>query len=162
MRTFDFAPLYRSAIGFDRMMDLAQSTLQSEPSDNYPPYNIEKTGEDAYRITLAVAGFDSDELMLTQQQNTLLVAGQKTLEDNAMYLHQGIAARAFERRFSLADFVKVTGAQLENGLLSIDLVREVPEEMKPRQIAIQTSRAIHQETIDQKAGGQKAIGKKVA
>ncbi|WP_119458713.1 Hsp20 family protein [Rhodospirillaceae bacterium SYSU D60014] len=140
MRTFDFdfAPLYRSAIGFDRMMDLVQSTLQSEPSDNYPPYNIEKTGEDAYRITLAVAGFGLNELTLTQQQNTLLVGGQKASENGAEYLHQGIAARAFERRFSLADFVKVTGAQLENGLLSIDLVREVPEEMKPRRIAIGT------------------------
>lgn len=153
MRTLDFAPLYRSAIGFDRMMDLVQSTLQSEPSDNYPPYNIEKTGEDAYRITLAVAGFGPEELTLTQQQNTLVVAGQKALEDTPAYLYQGIAARAFERRFSLADFVKVTGARLENGLLSIDLVREVPDEMKPRRIAIGAGHT---------AGKQKAIEQKAA
>lgn len=154
MRTFDldFAPLYRSAIGFDRIMDLLQSTLQSEPGDNYPPYNVEKTGEDAYRITLAVAGFGPEELTLTQQQNTLLVTGKKASDNGATYLYQGIAARAFDRRFSLADFVKVTGAHLENGLLAIDLAREVPEEMKPRRIAIDTGQTTNrQKTIEQKA-----------
>jgi molecular chaperone IbpA len=138
MREFDFAPLYRSAIGFDRLMDLLQNTAQGEISDNYPPYNIEKTGEDSYRITMAVAGFTPEEISITAQQNLLLVAGAKQGDErDRLYLHRGIAARGFERRFELADFVKVTGASLENGLLSIDLTREVPEEMKPRRIEIQ-------------------------
>lgn len=138
MRELDFAPLYRSAIGFDRLMDLLQNTAQGELSDNYPPYNIEKTGEDSYRITMAVAGFTPEEISITAQQNLLLVAGAKPGEErDRLYLHRGIAARGFERRFELADFVKVTGANLENGLLSIDLTREVPEEMKPRRIEIQ-------------------------
>jgi molecular chaperone IbpA len=154
MRTFDldFAPLYRLAIGFDRMMDLLQDALESEPSDNYPPYNIEKTGEDTYRITFAVAGFGLDDLSVTQEQNTLVVAGKKPDGDGKTYLHQGIAGRAFLRRFGLADFVKVTGAHLENGLLSVDLVREMPEEMKPRRIAIESVRADgQQKQIEQKA-----------
>lgn len=154
MRTFDldFAPLYRLAIGFDRMMDLLQDTLESEPGDNYPPYNIEKTGEDTYRITFAVAGFGLDDLSVTQEQNTLVVAGKRPDDDNKTYLHQGIAGRAFLRRFGLADFVKVTGAHLENGLLSVDLVREMPEEMKPRRIAIASVQADgQQKQIEQKA-----------
>ena len=152
MRTFDldFAPLYRSAIGFDRMMDLLQDALESEPSDNYPPYNIEKTGEDTYRITFAVAGFGLDDLSVTQEQNTLVVAGKRPDDDGRTYLHQGIAGRAFLRRFGLADFVKVTGAHLENGLLSVDLVREMPEEMKPRRIAIARADG-QQKQIEQKA-----------
>ena len=137
MREFDFSPLYRSAIGFDRLMDLLQNTAQSELTDNYPPYNIEKTGEDSYRITMAVAGFTSEEISITAQHNLLLVAGAKQGEEDRLYLHRGIAARGFERRFELADFVKVAGANLENGLLAIDLTREVPEEMKPRRIEIQ-------------------------
>jgi molecular chaperone IbpA len=140
MREYDFAPLYRSAIGFDRLMDLLQSAGQSDLGDNYPPYNIEKTGEDSYRITMAVAGFAVDEITITAQQNVLIVAGAKQGEDSGLYLHRGIGARAFERRFELADFVKVTGAGLENGLLSIALTREVPEEMKPRRIEIQAAK----------------------
>jgi molecular chaperone IbpA len=137
MREFDLSPLYRTAIGFDRLMDLLQNTAQADLGDNYPPYNIEKTGEDSYRITMAVAGFTPDEIAITAQQNLLLVTVAKQSADNGhQYLHHGIAARGFERRFELADFVKVTGASLENGLLSLDLVREVPEEMKPRRIEI--------------------------
>jgi len=140
MREFDFAPLYRSAIGFDRLMGLLQTAAQGDLGDNYPPYNIEKTGEDSYRITMAVAGFAADEITITAKQNVLTVAGAKQGDDNGVYLHRGIGARAFERRFDLADFVKVTGAGLENGLLSIALTREVPEEMKPRRIEIQSAR----------------------
>jgi molecular chaperone IbpA len=140
MREFDFAPLYRSAIGFDRLMDLLQTTAQGDLGDNYPPYNIEKTGEDSYRITMAVAGFAADEIAITAEQNVLTVAGAKQGDDSGVYLHRGIGARAFERRFDLADFVKVTGAGLENGLLSIALTREVPEEMKPRRIEIQSAK----------------------
>ncbi len=137
MRTYDFAPLYRTAVGFDRMMDLLQHTLEMDPGENYPPYNIEKTDEDAYRITMAVAGFGPEDLTVTAESNTLTVAGRKSGGETARYLHQGIGARAFEKRFDLADFIKVMGASLENGVLSIDLVREVPEEMKPRQIKIE-------------------------
>src|SRR5689334_13091027 len=125
MRDFDFAPLYRSAIGFDRLMELLQTAAQADLGDNYPPYNIEKTGEDSYRITMAVAGFTPDEITITAQQNLLLVTGIKQGNDNGhQYLHRGIAARGFERRFELADFVKVMGASLENGLLRLELVRE--------------------------------------
>ncbi len=151
MREFDFAPLYRSAIGFDRLMDLLQSTAQGDLGDNYPPYNIEKTGEDSYRITMAVAGFTADEISITAQQNLLLVAGAKRGEDSGVYLHRGIGARGFERRFDLADFVKVTGANLENGLLSIALTREVPEEMKPRRIEIQAGGKPGRKSIGQAA-----------
>lgn len=147
MRDYDFAPLYRSAIGFDRLMDLLQTASQGDSDDNYPPYNIEKTGEDSYRITMAVAGFASDEITITAEQNVLTVAGAKQGEDGGVYLHRGIGTRSFERRFDLADFVKVTGASLENGLLSIALTREVPEEMKPRRIEIQSAKA-----------GRKSIG----
>jgi molecular chaperone IbpA len=136
MRELDFASLYRSAIGFDRMMDLLQSTT-ADLGDNYPPYNIEKSGEDSYRITMAVAGFTQQEISIIAQHNLLLVAGVKQSEDEGVYLHRGIAARGFERRFELADFVKVSAASLDNGLLSIDLTREVPEAMKPRRIDIQ-------------------------
>jgi molecular chaperone IbpA len=133
---FEFAPLWRSTIGFDRIFDMLEENLRSEPSDNYPPFNIEKTGEDAYRITLAVAGYTPDELSVTSQQNLLVVAGKKAERRGEQYLYQGIAGRAFQRQFNLADYVKVTGADLNNGLLTIDLVREVPESMKPRRIEI--------------------------
>ncbi len=138
MRNFDFAPLSRSTIGFDRMMQLFEdaSRLVDDGEGSYPPYNIEKTGDDSYRITMAVAGFGESDLSITQQANSLLVAGRKQGEENNQYLHHGLAARAFNRRFDLADFIKVTGASLVNGLLSIDLVREVPEAMKPRSITI--------------------------
>jgi len=137
MRTaFDFSPLYRSSIGFDRIFDLLENASRAQTVDSWPPYDIARTGEDAYRISMAVAGFGQDELSITQERNMLLVAGEKADEDKADYLHRGIAGRSFQRRFELADHVKVTGASLENGLLTIELRREVPEEMKPRRIGI--------------------------
>jgi len=136
MGMIDFAPLFRSTVGFDRMFDLLDAAMRCEPAENYPPYNIEKTGEDSYRITMAVAGFGPDDLSLTAQPNLLVVSGRKPAQDGIEYLHHGLAARAFERRFNLADHVEVKGASLENGLLSVDLVRELPEAMKPRAIPI--------------------------
>ena len=138
MDRFDFSPLFRSTIGFDRLARLVDSAARVDSSAlSYPPYNIEKTGEDSYRLTMAVAGFNRDELDLTVHENTLIVTGKAQNEDeNGRYLHRGIARRAFERRFSLADHIKVTGASLDNGLLHVELVHEVPETMKPRTIAI--------------------------
>lgn len=138
MRTFDFTPLYRSAIGFDRMANLLDSLSRSEQSQpSYPPYNIELTGEDQYRITMAVAGFDRSELAIEVNQNNLTIAAIKQSEEKSRtYLHQGIAARSFERRFQLADHVQVKSATYENGLLHIELQREIPEAMKPRTIRI--------------------------
>jgi molecular chaperone IbpA len=133
----EFAPFWRSSIGFDHLFDMIEEAMRSEPNDNYPPFNIEKTGDDAYRITLAVAGYSPDELSVTNQQNLLVVSGSKAeRKPTEQYLYQGIAGRAFERQFNLADHVKVTGADLSNGLLVIDLVREVPEAMRPRRIDI--------------------------
>jgi len=137
MRTFDFSPLYRSTVGFDRLFDMLDQTARLEPVPNWPPYNVEKVGEDHYRITMAVAGFSADDIEITQKENVLLVSGQKHPEDDTgQFLHRGIANRNFKQTFNLADYVKVTGANLENGLLTVDLVREVPEEMKPRRIQI--------------------------
>jgi molecular chaperone IbpA len=137
MRTYDFAPLYRSTVGFDRLFSMLDQAARVEPSTQWPPYDIEKVADDAYRITMAVAGFSQDEIELTQHDTTLLVTGQKKDKDGEReYLHRGIAARAFRQSFSLADHVKVTGASLENGLLAVDLKREVPEALKPRRIAI--------------------------
>lgn len=139
MRNFDFSPLYRSAIGFDRMASLLDNLSRADQSQpSYPPYNIELTGEDQYRITMAVAGFDQSELNIEARQNALTVTGSKAAVngEGRQFLHQGIAARDFERRFQLADYVRVQGASMENGLLHIDLVREIPEAMKPRSIAI--------------------------
>ncbi|TJV10225.1 MAG: Hsp20 family protein, partial [Mesorhizobium sp.] len=137
MRTsFDFSPLFRSSIGFDRMLNALETASRIETADNWPPYDIAKSGEDDYRITMALAGFSQDELAITQEQNMLMVSGQKAGEDNGEYLHRGIAGRAFQRRFELADHVKVVDASLVNGLLTIDLKREIPEEMKPRRIEI--------------------------
>lgn len=138
MRNLDFAPLYRSAIGFDRMASLLDSLARTEQNQpGYPPYNIELRGEDQYRITMAVAGFDRSELDIEVKENTLTVSAHKEPDEgNRTYLHQGIAARNFERRFELADHVKVQSAVFENGLLHIDLKRELPEAMKPRQIQI--------------------------
>jgi molecular chaperone IbpA len=139
MRTFDFTPLYRSTVGFDRLFDMLDSGIRSD----WPPYDIEKFGDDEYRISMAVAGFAADEIELTQQGNSLLVSGAKAqAEDRAdAFLHRGIANRNFKQSFSLADHVKVTDASLENGLLSISLTREVPEQLKPRRIAIGTTEA---------------------
>ena len=140
MDRFDFSPLFRSTIGFDRLARLVDSAARFDTaSPTYPPYNIEATGDDSYRLTMAVAGFSRDELDLTVEKNSLVISGRAQKEDEAAqgrYLHRGIARRAFERRFSLADHIKVNGASLDNGLLHVDLVREVPEEAKPRQIKI--------------------------
>jgi molecular chaperone IbpA len=138
MRTaYDYAPLFRSSISFDRVFDLLENAARVQTIDNWPPYDIEKTGDGSYRITLAVAGFSPDELSVTQERNLLVVSGRKSGDDSGRYLYRGIAARAFERRFGLADHVKVAGASFDNGLLTIELVRELPEAMKPRRIAIQ-------------------------
>ena len=138
MDRFDFSPLFRSTIGFDRLTRLVDAASRLDNAAlAYPPYNIEKTGEDAYRLTMAVAGFSPDEIDVTVHENSLLVTGKgKQGEDEGRYLHRGIARRAFERRFSLADHIKVTGASLVNGMLHVDLVHEVPEEAKPRKIEI--------------------------
>lgn len=138
MRNFDFSPLYRSAIGFDRMANILDSLNRAEQNQpSYPPYNIELTGEDRYRITMAVAGFDRSEINIEVNQNHLTVSANKGTEEQARtYLHQGIAARSFERRFQLADHVQVQSANYENGLLHVDLQRIIPESMKPRTIPI--------------------------
>lgn len=137
MNRFDFTPYRRSTVGFDRLFDLLENSSRAGSGDNYPPFNIERRGEDAYRITLAVAGFKPADLEITAQQNLLVVQGRKGEErPSGQYLHVGIAQRGFERRFELADFVRVDGANLEDGLLVIDLVREVPEAMKPKKIAV--------------------------
>jgi molecular chaperone IbpA len=137
MRTFDFSPLYRSTVGFDRLFDMLDQTARVETAPTWPPYNVEKLGDDHYRITMAVAGFGSEDIEITQTENTLLVMGRKHPEqENVQLLHRGIATRNFKQTFNLADYVKVAGARLENGLLTVDLKREVPEEMKPRRIDI--------------------------
>ncbi|WP_339329873.1 Hsp20 family protein [Aeromonas hydrophila] len=135
MRSIDFSPLYRSAIGFDRLANLIESAA-SNGNAGYPPYNIEQLGDSDYRISMAVAGFTQEELELSFQENLLMVKGNKQADSERNYLYQGIAERGFERRFQLADYVRVKGADLKNGLLHIDLVREVPEAMKPRKIEI--------------------------
>jgi len=139
MRTaFDMSPLFRSTVGFDRLSRLMDAAMQ-QPAEavNYPPYNIEKQGDDAYRVTMAVAGFGPDDLEIVSAENQLVIKGHAAPEaDGVIFLHRGIARRAFEHRFNLADHIKVVGASLDNGLLTIDLVREVPEAMKPRKIAI--------------------------
>jgi molecular chaperone IbpA len=138
MDRFDFSPLFRSTIGFDRLTRMVDAATRVDNAAlAYPPYNIEKTGEDPYRLTMAVAGFASDELDITVQENVLLVTGKSKKDgEDTSYLHRGIARRAFERRFSLADHIKVVGATLLNGMLHVDLVREVPEAAKPRKIQI--------------------------
>lgn len=142
MRTaFDFSPLYRSSIGFDRFFDLLENANRTPSVDNWPPYDIARIDEDAYRITMAVAGFGQDELSVVHKPNMLVVSGERTAEDNRDYLHRGIAGRPFERRFELADHVKVTAASLINGLLIIDLQREIPDEIKPRRIEIGSGKA---------------------
>jgi len=142
MTTPDFSPLFRSSIGFDRVFDLLENAGRVGATDNFPPYDIAKTGEDAYRITMAVAGFSQDELAVSHEPNLLVVSGSKSGEDTGQYLHRGLAGRSFRCRFELADHVKVTGASLENGLLTIDLVHELPEEMKPRRVEIRATEAL--------------------
>lgn len=146
MRTYDFSPLYRSAVGFDRLARQLESAARSSQDNGWPPYNIETTGENAYRIEIAVAGFSPDELNIEAKENSLTVTGKKAANDDASaqktYLHRGLAERDFERRFQLADYVVVKGAALENGLLTIDLQRELPEALKPRRIEIATGPAL--------------------
>lgn len=155
MRNFDLAPLYRASVGFDQIADLMDRMLTQDVSQpSYPPYNIEKTDDDAWRISLAVAGFSTDDIALEQRENALIISARKADDSDAAgktYLHRGIATRAFERRFHLADHVKVTGAAHENGMLHVDLVREVPEALKPRRIEIAkaaTSPAIEAQTTE--------------
>lgn len=150
MDGFDFSPLFRSTIGFDRLMRLADAATRLDGGTSYPPYNIEVTGENTYRLTMAVAGFSPDELDITVKENALLITGKsKKEEDSVQYLHRGLARRAFERRFQLEDHVTVTGASLDNGLLHVELERRIPEAMKPRKIAIGTGTA--PQVIEQKA-----------
>ena len=168
MRTeFDFTPLFRSTVGFDRMLDALRTAARVEHLDNYPPYDIERMGEDEYRVTLAVAGFKQDELTVMAQQNLLVVAGERR-ERNAngngapadngqrQLLHRGIATRSFERRFELADHVKVVGARLDDGLLTIELKREVPEAMRPRRIEIGSAEATPRFQIEGEREGRHA------
>ncbi|MFT3973266.1 MAG: Hsp20 family protein [Amaricoccus sp.] len=144
MRHFDFSPLYRSTVGFDRLASVLDQALSSDVTQNaYPPYNIEKTGDNSYRITLAVAGFADSELSVEVRDGQLIVTGRKAeTEEKASVLHRGIATRAFERRFQLADHVRVVEAGTENGLLHVSLVREIPEALKPRKIEIGSGKAI--------------------
>ena len=143
MRHVDFSPLYRSTVGFDRLFTMLDSLAQPENGQSYPPYNIERTAEDAYRISMAVAGFSDEDISIEAHRNVLTVKGERAEEqaEDKQFLHRGIAARAFERRFQLADHVEVEGAALKNGLLHIDLKRNIPEEMKPRRIAITSAPA---------------------
>ncbi len=154
MRTYDLSPLFRSSVGFDRVSRLLEASQAADPV-TYPPYNIENTGENAYRLTVAVAGFAADELDVTVKENELLVTGKsKKDEASTAYLHRGIASRAFERRFQLADTIKVTGASYENGLLNIELVREVPEHKKPRKVEIGQGLAQHNMIEGQKLAAE--------
>jgi len=148
MRNYDLSPLYRATVGFDRVADMMDRVLSADSAvPSYPPYNIEKTADDAYRISIAVAGFSAEELTVDLKENALIVSARRAEDDSERtYLHRGIATRAFERRFQLADHLKVTGAAHENGMLHIDLVREVPEALKPRRIAISGSQAIEGQT----------------
>lgn len=150
MRTYDLSPLYRATVGFDRMADLMDRLLAADVADNgYPPYNIEKTAEDGYRISIAVAGFTDEELSVEVKDGALIVAARKAKDEAPRtYLHRGIATRAFERRFHLAEHIKVTGATHENGMLHIDLVREVPEALKPRRIEIAKGDTVEAKAVE--------------
>lgn len=144
MTSFDFSPLFRATVGFDRLMNLVEASTQwAENGNGYPPYNIEKTGDDTYRVTLAVAGFEEDELSLEVRETVLLVEGRRKDQDaETAYLYRGIAGRSFKRQFQLAEHVNVIGAQLRNGLLTVELKRQIPEAMKPRRIEITTDAAL--------------------
>jgi molecular chaperone IbpA len=154
MRHVDFSPLYRSTVGFDRLFSLLDTMAQPDTGQTYPPYNIERTGETTYRISMAVAGFDESELTIESKPNVLTVTGKKADAENGKdnpYLYRGIATRGFERRFHTADYVEVTGASLQNGLLHIELKREIPEALKPRRIAIEHVKAANAKVIEAKA-----------
>jgi molecular chaperone IbpA len=148
MGMIDFAPLLRSTVGFDRLPGLLDDVMRREPADNYPPYDIEKTGENSYRITMAVAGFAPEDITITAQPNLLVVSGRKQSQDDVRYLHHGLALRTFERRFNLDDYMEVKSASMEHGLLSLELAREVPEAMKPRTIQISGDSQQQQKTIE--------------
>ena len=158
MRNLDFAPLYRATVGFDQIADLMDRVLSNDVAQPaYPPYNIEKTADDAYRISLAVAGFTEDELSVEVRENALFVSAKKADEDaSRTYLHRGIATRAFERRFHLADHVVVTGASHENGMLNIDLKREIPEALKPRRVQISNGRTVDVKAVEKSKAKAKA------
>ncbi|MGD9864912.1 MAG: Hsp20 family protein [Pseudodonghicola sp.] len=153
MRTFDFAPLHRATVGFDQIADLMDRIMTNDVGQpSYPPYNIEKTAPDAYRISIAVAGFSDADLSVELRDHALIVSARKAEDDKERtYLHRGIATRAFERRFTLADHVRVTGASHENGMLHIDLKREVPEALKPRRIEIASAKVAETDVVDAKA-----------
>ncbi len=153
MRTFDFAPLHRATIGFDQIADLMDRVMTNDgPQQTYPPYNIEKTADDAYRISIAVAGFAEADLDVEVKENALIVSAGKADEaEQRSYLHRGIATRAFERRFHLADHVRVTGASHVDGMLHIDLQREIPEALKPRRIDIASTKVVEADVVDAKA-----------
>ena len=153
MRSYDFAPLYRSSVGFDQLANLMDRVLSNDVSQpSYPPYNIEKTDDDAYRISIAVAGFSADDLGIEVKESALVVTARKADDSNEKaYLHRGIATRAFERRFHLADHVRVVGASHEDGMLHIDLEREIPEALKPRRIAISSGKQIEKDVVEAKA-----------
>ncbi len=150
MRNLDLSPLWRSTVGFDRLFDRLDDTLRWTTEDNYPPYNIERTGEDHYQISLAVAGFSPSEITMTAEQNVLSVEGRKAEKGDHQYLYQGISSRPFRRVFNLADYVQVKGASFEDGLLKIELVREVPEAMKPRRIMINSGVSNDNQQIEHK------------
>ena len=150
MRTYDFSPLFRSTIGFDRLFDLAE-TAQRATEEGYPPYNIERLADDRYQITLAVAGFSPDEVSITADQNVVTVEGNKAEKADREFLYRGISTRQFKRQFSLADYVQVKGASFDNGLLQIELLREIPEAMKPRRIAINGASASNVHQLEGKA-----------
>jgi len=157
MRRFDPAPLYRASIGFDRMADMLDRAMATDlQAPSYPPYNIEKTAENAYRISIAVAGFSPDDLAVEVRENALVVTGRSSEEtDTHEYLHRGIARRAFERRFQLADHVRVKGAMQRDGMLHVDLLRELPEMLKPRQIEIIRA---DERLVEDKSGQPQAVG----
>jgi molecular chaperone IbpA len=150
----DFTPFRQATVGFDRLFDLLESSLPSQITDNYPPFDLVQEDDDHYRISLAVAGFGPEDIDVTVNQNLLIVSGRKSQEDQSRYIHRGIAARSFERRFALADYVKVKSADLSDGMLSVELAREIPEEMKPRKIAINGGGNVHQ--LESSSGGQQS------
>lgn len=154
MNTFDFSPLFRSTVGFDRLSRMLETNMLADQGSGYPPYNIVKVSEDDYRITMAIAGFSEKDIDITSKENQLIVTGRadREAQKDVTYLHRGIAERAFEHRFQLADHIKVTGAALENGLLTVTLVREIPETMKPRKIEITSADGT---LLEQKADGKK-------
>ena len=158
MRRFDFSPLYRQSVGFDHLANMIEQLASNEGDNGFPPYNIERLGENEYRITMAVAGFSNDDLNLEVKEGTLTVRGEKSADDKQTeYLHRGIAGRTFERRFRLADYIEVTGASLENGLLHVDLKREIPDAMKPRKIEIAQVKGNGKRLIEGDAAGAATV-----